>query len=65
MKLCNKIFFLAVLRCTEDISFQIPRGGSLALVGATGAGKTTITRLLFRFYDVVSGRWMFDYMCIV
>ncbi|CAE7449408.1 Abcb6 [Symbiodinium sp. CCMP2592] len=43
-------------RAIKDISFEIPRGGSLALVGATGAGKTTITRLLFRFYDVVSGQ---------
>ena len=39
----------------QDVEFNIPRGGSLALVGTTGAGKTTITRLLFRFYDVVSG----------
>jgi len=40
------------IRC---VSFQTPRGGSTALVGPTGAGKTTITRLLFRFYDAVSG----------
>ncbi|CAE7612983.1 abcB6 [Symbiodinium natans] len=43
-------------RAIKDICFEIPRGSSLALVGSTGAGKTTITRLLFRFYDVVSGQ---------
>ncbi|CAJ1411230.1 unnamed protein product [Effrenium voratum] len=43
-------------RSIKDVDFQIPRGGSLALVGTTGAGKTTVTRLLFRFYDTVSGR---------
>lgn len=42
-------------RAIKDVNFRIPPGGSLALVGTTGAGKTTITRLLFRFYDVVSG----------
>ena len=42
-------------RAIKDVDFSIPRGGSLALVGTTGAGKTTITRLLFRFYDVVAG----------
>eukprot|EP00435_Cladocopium_sp_Y103_P042829 s69_g11.t3 len=42
-------------RAIKDVNFRIPPGNSLALVGTTGAGKTTITRLLFRFYDVVSG----------
>jgi ABC-type transport system involved in Fe-S cluster assembly fused permease/ATPase subunit len=42
-------------RSIKDVSFSIQRGGTLALVGTTGAGKTTITRLLFRFYDPVSG----------
>lgn len=40
------------IRC---VSFETPRGGSTALVGPTGAGKTTVTRLLFRFYDATSG----------
>jgi len=43
-------------RSIKDISFCTPRGGTTALVGTTGAGKTTITRLLFRFYDPVSGQ---------
>jgi ABC-type transport system involved in Fe-S cluster assembly fused permease/ATPase subunit len=34
----------------------VPAGGRLAIVGPTGAGKSTIGRLLFRFYDVTEGR---------
>jgi len=40
----------------QGISFTVPRGTTTALVGSTGAGKTTIGRLLFRFYNVSSGR---------
>eukprot|EP00929_Paragymnodinium_shiwhaense_P023484 TRINITY_DN14690_c0_g1_i1.p1 TRINITY_DN14690_c0_g1~~TRINITY_DN14690_c0_g1_i1.p1 ORF type:complete len:855 (-),score=217.69 TRINITY_DN14690_c0_g1_i1:194-2758(-) len=43
-------------RSVKDVSFSLPRGGTLALVGPTGAGKTTITRLLFRFYDTIAGQ---------
>lgn len=43
------------LRSVKALSFQVPRGNMTALVGTTGAGKTTITRLLFRFYDPVKG----------
>jgi len=43
-------------RSIRGVSFRTERGGTTALVGSTGAGKTTITRLLFRFYDPVSGR---------
>ena len=39
----------------KDISFSIPEGKSLAIVGPTGAGKSTISKLLFRFYDPDSG----------
>lgn len=39
-----------------DVSFEIPAGKKVAVVGPSGAGKTTIARLLFRFYDVSSGR---------
>ena len=44
----------------KGISFRIPPGRSLAIVGATGAGKSTISRLLFRFYDVSAGRILID-----
>ncbi|MBR9976068.1 MAG: ABC transporter ATP-binding protein [Bacteroidetes bacterium] len=40
----------------KDVSFEIPRGHSVAIVGATGSGKTTIINLLCRFYDVQKGR---------
>ena len=39
----------------KKINFKIPSGSSLAIVGPTGSGKSTISRLLFRFYDVSSG----------
>ncbi|KAG9403177.1 hypothetical protein AC1031_006729 [Aphanomyces cochlioides] len=39
----------------RDVSFIIPAGTTTAIVGETGAGKTTVSRLLFRFYDVNSG----------
>ena len=39
----------------EHISFALPRGGSLGIIGATGSGKSTLIKLLLRFYDVNSG----------
>lgn len=44
----------------KNISFCVPAGGTVALVGATGAGKTTIVSLLNRFYDVTSGSILLD-----
>ena len=35
----------------DNINFTIPSGTSLAIVGPTGAGKSTLSRLLFRFYE--------------
>ena len=40
--------------------FRVPAGRKLAIVGPTGAGKSTISRLLFRFYDVTGGRILID-----
>ncbi|GLE09036.1 hypothetical protein PINS_up020581 [Pythium insidiosum] len=40
----------------KSVSFDVPAGQTLAIVGPTGSGKTTISRLLFRFYDVTSGK---------
>ncbi len=39
----------------ENISFEIPKGGSLGIIGATGSGKSTVIKLLLRFYDVNKG----------
>ena len=39
----------------KNLSFKLPKGKSLAIVGPTGAGKSTISKLLFRFYDPLSG----------
>jgi ATP-binding cassette subfamily B protein len=44
----------------HDISFAVPAGTSVAIVGQTGAGKTTIAALLNRFYDVCAGEILFD-----
>ncbi len=44
----------------EGISFKAASGEKLALVGATGAGKTTIANLLTRFYDVPDGKIKYD-----
>jgi ATP-binding cassette, subfamily B, heavy metal transporter len=44
----------------KGIDFTIPAGSKLAIVGPTGAGKSTISRLLFRFYDVTAGRILID-----
>ena len=47
----------AVIR---DFTLHIPAGQTVALVGPTGAGKSTIVKLLLRFYDVQQGRIMLD-----
>lgn len=44
----------------HDISFHVPAGHRLAIVGSSGAGKSTISRLLFRFYDVNHGTIAID-----
>ena len=43
------------IRVVENISFQLEPGKTLGLLGRTGSGKTTITRLIFRFYDPDGG----------
>ncbi len=44
----------------RDVSLTIPAGHTLALVGSSGSGKSTIGRLLFRFYDVTAGAIRID-----
>ncbi len=45
---------------TEEVSFNIEPGEAVAVVGHTGAGKTTLTSLLLRFYDVTQGQVLLD-----
>ena len=44
----------------RDVSFEVKPGERVGIVGATGAGKSTIINLLLRFYDVTSGRILVD-----
>jgi ATP-binding cassette subfamily B protein len=44
----------------KGVSFTVPPGRTLAIVGPTGAGKSTISRLLFRFYDTSAGAVLVD-----
>lgn len=44
----------------EDISFELPAGKTLGIMGATGAGKTSIVNLLMRFFDVNEGSVRLD-----
>ncbi|OPJ65441.1 ABC transporter ATP-binding protein [Clostridium chromiireducens] len=44
----------------KDLSFSVKRGQSLAIIGPTGSGKSTIAWLLLRFYDVNRGRILID-----
>jgi ATP-binding cassette subfamily B protein len=44
----------------KGISFRVPAGKTVAVVGPTGAGKSTISRILYRFYDIESGSVTID-----
>ncbi len=44
----------------RNLSFKVPSGHSVAIVGSSGSGKSTMSRLLFRFYDVQEGQILID-----
>ncbi|MBQ9012963.1 MAG: ABC transporter ATP-binding protein [Bacilli bacterium] len=44
----------------KNISFKVSKGESLAIIGSTGAGKSTIVNLIMRFYDVTDGEILID-----
>jgi ATP-binding cassette subfamily B protein len=44
----------------RGVDFEVPAGRTLAIVGASGAGKSTISRLIFRFFDPQQGRILID-----
>ena len=50
----------AVLLALDDVSLHVPPGQTVALVGPTGAGKSTFAKLVARFYDPTSGRVLVD-----
>ena len=47
-------------KALDDVTLQVPPGQTLALVGATGAGKSTVAKLVARFYDPTGGRILID-----
>ena len=44
----------------HDVSFTVPAGHTVAIVGSSGAGKSTVSRILYRFYDVAQGSVKID-----
>lgn len=48
------------VQAVDGISFQVPRGGSLGLVGESGCGKSTTGRLITRLYEPTGGSMMFE-----
>lgn len=46
--------------CISDLSFKVNKGEIVAIIGATGSGKTTVIDLIPRFYDVTSGKVLVD-----
>ncbi|MDX6326830.1 MAG: peptide/nickel transport system ATP-binding protein [Nocardioidaceae bacterium] len=51
---------VAHVQAVDGVSFAVPRGGSLGLVGESGCGKSTTGRLITRLYDPTAGSMMFE-----
>ena len=48
------------IKALQDVSFHVPAGGTLAIVGHTGSGKSTLAELIGRLYDATSGTILID-----
>jgi ATP-binding cassette subfamily B protein len=48
------------IKALDDVSFEVQRGTSLAIVGKTGSGKSSVAALLCRLYDITSGEILID-----
>ena len=56
----NVTFGYDEVKVLKDVSFDVKAGETIALVGPTGAGKSTIVNLISRFYDIDSGELLID-----
>jgi ATP-binding cassette, subfamily B, bacterial len=52
--------YVAGMEVVQDVSFAVERGATVAIVGQTGSGKSTLTKLINRTYDVDEGRVLVD-----
>ncbi|WVW80002.1 hypothetical protein I302_101975 [Kwoniella bestiolae CBS 10118] len=52
------------VQALKNVSFKLGKGESMALVGETGSGKSTILKLIYRFYEVTEGRILIDHQDI-
>ena len=64
IKFLNVNFSFGRRKILKNLTFTIESGEKVAIVGPTGAGKSTISKLLFRFYDPSSGKIYIDGQCI-
>ena len=53
-------FYIPGIKVLKNVSFKVQQGQKIALVGETGAGKTTIVNLITRFYDATEGEVLID-----